>query len=186
MTVNIAYAIVTQPVIFLIYLTHRWVSLDMAEAFDQKQHKALLAKLPSYEFPKFFPEDMLVSAGVPQGCVLSPTLFLIYIAVQMIAQWMIYTPAAQVLLRKTSASVKINLCLLQRHPMEMFPSFLLGERNLLQFIPKKAQVSALTTNKNPSVVSCHQFSRTRLIAAPSISTQSSTNCTEVDVKLILI
>ncbi|CAK1583471.1 unnamed protein product [Parnassius mnemosyne] len=89
-----------------VYLTHRWVeskgealaiSLDIAKAFDRVWHKALLSKLPSYGLPEklcnwitsFLADRSIkvvvdgacsdykpINAGVPQVCVLSPTLFL--------------------------------------------------------------------------------------------------------------
>ncbi|CAK1584682.1 unnamed protein product [Parnassius mnemosyne] len=84
----------------LVYLTHRWAEAVESKAFDRVWHKALLSKLPSYGLPEklcnwitSFLADRSskvvvdgacsdykpINAGVLQGCVLSPSLFLLHI-----------------------------------------------------------------------------------------------------------
>ena len=155
--------------------------LDMAKAFDRVWHGALLAKLPSYGLSEnlckwiacyltgrsikvvvegFCSECMPVNAGVPQGCVLSPTLFLLHIN-DMLKDSSIHCYADD----STVDAVYSGRTSLSRENAEQCWNKLVssdeaslenvsirGKKNLVQCNPLKTQVCALTTKKPPFVV----------------------------------
>ncbi|CAG5046898.1 unnamed protein product [Parnassius apollo] len=172
------------------------VSLDIAKAFDRVWHKALLSKLPSYGLPEklcdwitsFLADRSIkvvvdgassdckpINAGVPQGCVLSPTLFLLHIN-NMLQTRNIHcyaddnTGDALYTGRDNISRENVSEC---RNKLVSEVESLLnrvsdwGRLNLVQFNPQKTQVCTLTAKKNPFVVS-PQFQGTPLVASASI------------------
>ena len=172
------------------------VSLDIAKAFDRVWHKALLSKLPSYGLPEklckwvtsFLTDRSItvvvdgscsdrrsVNAGVPQGCVLSPTLFLLHINDMLQTSNIrcyaddstgdaLYTGRANI------SRANVDECrnkLVSEVEASLHQVSNWGKLNLVQFNPKKTQVCAFTAKKNPFVTPL-RFEDTLLNAKPKI------------------
>nr|CAX36787.1 hypothetical protein [Papilio dardanus] len=172
------------------------VSLDVAKAFDRVWHKALLSKLPSFGLPEKLctwiasflegrsikvvvdgacSDPKPINAGVPQGCVLSPTLFLLHINDMLqISNIHCYADDSTGDASYTArANVSRATAYENRTKLVSGLETLLGEvsdwgrQNLVDFNPKKTQVCAITAKKDPFVVDL-RFEGTPLVAAASI------------------
>ncbi|CAK1602439.1 unnamed protein product [Parnassius mnemosyne] len=171
------------------------VSLDIAKAFDRVWHKVLLSKLPSYglseklcnRITSFLVDQSIkvvddacsdhkpINAGVPQGCVLSPTLFLLHIN-DMLQTGNIHCYAddstGDALYTSRANISRENVAEYRNKFVSEVESLLnkvsdWGRINLVQFNPQKTQVCAFTAKKNLFVVS-PQFQGAPLVASASI------------------
>lgn len=172
------------------------VSLDIAKAFDRVWHRALLAKLPSYGIPEglcnwiasFLSDRSIrvavdgccsdvkpIDAGVPQGCVLSPTLFILHIN-DMLQTGSIHcyaddsTGDAQYagyanIPRSVVEESRIRLVSEVENSLMSVSEW--GRLNLVQFNPTKTQVCVFSAKKAPFVVA-PQFQNTSLTITKSI------------------
>ena len=173
----------------LFYLTHVWssslrnfgesfaVALDISKAFDRVWHKALLAKLPAYGFCKLISNFLSnrfitvvvdsatsasfpVSSGVPQGSVLSPTLFLLFINDLLHATASDVHPFADDSNLHKSSSFRCqpssNACSQSRLAMSSTINSDLqsisewGTRNLVKFNTSKTQLLTISLSNTPS------------------------------------
>lgn len=172
------------------------VSLDIAKAFDRVWHKALLSKLPSFGLPDNFCKWVAsflvdrsikvvvdgfcsdlkpVNAGVPQGCVLSPTLFLLHINDMLqTSDFHCYaddsTGDALYTGRANLSRAHVDECrdkLVSKIETSLNQVSNWGILNLVKFNPKKTQVCAFTAKKIPFHLSL-QFQSTPLDVKLSI------------------
>ena len=156
------------------------VALDISKAFDRVWHKALISKLPSYGF---YPSlcnlisDFLsgrsiavmveghrssfksINSGVPQGSVLSPTLFLIFIndllscTISDIHSYADDTTLHYSLPHNKNTLTQAELAVARETAYAQLNSDLSsiadwGKRNLVVFNASKTQFLHLSTKKN--------------------------------------
>ncbi|XP_052750997.1 uncharacterized protein LOC128200723 [Galleria mellonella] len=172
------------------------VGLDIAKAFDRVWHRGLLSKLPYYGLPDSLckwvasflsgrriktvvdgccSDSMDINAGVPQGSVLSPTLFLLHIN-DMLTFGSIHCYADD----STGDALYTGRTNVSRSIVENNREQLVseiertltgvsdwGRQNLVQFNPSKTQACAFTAKKTPFAVA-PQFQGTSLNISKSI------------------
>lgn len=155
-------------------------SLDIAKAFDRVWHGALLSKLPSYGLPErlcawianFLSDRSIkvvvdgacsevksINAGVPQGSVLSPTLFILHIndMLQINDIHCYADDSTGHALYKGRAGASRGSVEDNRNELVSDIESLLeqvshwGQLNLVKFNPTKTQVCAFTAKKAPFI-----------------------------------
>lgn len=154
------------------------VSLDIAKAFDRVWHRGLLSKLPAYGLPGNLcswisgflhgrrmrvvvdghaSALMSVNAGVPQGSVLSPTLFILHIN-DMLSLGNIHCYADDSTVhgrycygppgcRDGTVSGREDLVIELNRSLDLISTW--GSRNMVEFNARKTQVCAFTCKKSP-------------------------------------
>ena len=157
------------------------VALDISKAFDRVWHKALLAKLPSYGFSpplcnlisSFLSNRSIsvvvdgatsdpfsISSGVPQGSVLSPILFLLFIndLLQTTAN-PVHSYADDSTLHKSSSfSTQPSALIRSQSRIELSSSINSdlgrisdwGQNNLVRFNASKTQFLPISLSSTPS------------------------------------
>ena len=157
------------------------VALDISKAFDRARHKALFAKLPAYSFTPSFCKlisnflsyhfisvvvdgatfaSFPVSSGVPQGSVLSPTLFLLFINDLLLASASdVHSFADDSNLHKSSsfqchpssnARSQSRLAMPSTINSDLQSISKWGTRNLVKFNTSKTQLLTISLSNTPS------------------------------------
>ena len=155
------------------------VALDISKAFDRVWHEALLAKLPSFGIPPslcdlitsflsdrsiavvvdgYVSSSFRTNSGVPQGSVLSPTLFLLFINDLLVSTSnAVHSYADDSTLHSSShfahrpSSVALEESRLQQthslfSDLEAISEW--GTRNCIQFNSKKTQFLPISLKRN--------------------------------------
>ena len=156
------------------------VALDISKAFDRVWHKALLAKLPAYGFTPSFCKlissflsnhfisvvvdgatsaSFPVSSGAPQGSVLSPTLFLLFINDLHAPDSDVHSFADDSNLHKSSsfqrqpssnARSQCRLAMSSTINSNLQSISEWGTRNLVKFNTSKTQLLTISLSNTPS------------------------------------
>ena len=152
------------------------VSLDISKAFDRVWHASLLSKLPAYGIPVGFcswisdflrerlvrvvvdgcsSDPMAINAGVPQGSVLSATLFLLHINDLLQPGIVGYADDSTVSERylssaKTSGDEVRSLreAMVERTDLALSLVSQWGDNNLVSFNATKTQACLFTAKKS--------------------------------------
>lgn len=152
------------------------VSLDISKAYDRVWHEALLSKLPAYGIPAnlcnwisdFLRERsirvvvdgcssdlMAINAGVPQGSVLSATLFLLHINDLLESGVIGYADDSTVVERyissaraKSQETQSMRESMIERVNLKLQKVSDWGDANLVKFNPSKTQACLFSAKKS--------------------------------------
>ncbi|KAL0878611.1 hypothetical protein ABMA27_003690 [Loxostege sticticalis] len=157
------------------------VSLDISKAFDRVWHASLLSKLPAYGIPAGFcnwvadflsersirvvidgcsSELMAIDAGVPQGSVLSATLFLLHINDLLSLGIVGYADDSTVMEKYLSSAgasgvevQRMRKAMVERTSLTLSNVSQWGDHNLISFNASKTQACLFSAKRSPFTLS---------------------------------